>query len=431
MATASALQAPASPLSRIARWPLVLPVLLVLSIAAPLWHIHVVNRDMPPRRNDLITRWIPMQAALRYGQDPYSPQATRQIQTAYYGRPLTPADDMEPQGFAYPAYLVVLMSPFARLPWTAACLGFVLIAPPLLFLSFWACMRSLNIPVTRGKTALAAFLAFCSWPVMWGLRLQQPTLLIAVALFLGCYFLNRNRTIPAGILLALSTLKPQMVLPLLLWLLLWALIQRSWTLIASFAITLALLLLSAEAMVPGWFGHWRASVRGYGPHTELPLQTIAGPLPGLILTAVLLGWCFLILWNLRRSPAGSPQFALAIALALAIGVCCTLTKLAVIYDQILIVPGCLLLVFSKSESYYPSLARRVTLAMLIWGFASIYIAILGETFFGPSDFWDGVPCRNLLLPVLVTVALALLGAVAARRQQSSKIDVPVPAEATV
>jgi hypothetical protein len=69
--------------------------------------------------------------------------------------------------------------------------------------------------------------------------------------------------------------------------------------------------------------------------------------------------------------------------------------------------------------------------MLIWGFASIYIAILGETFFGPSDFWDGVPCRNLLLPVLVTVALALLGAVAARRQQSSKIDVPVPAEATV
>jgi hypothetical protein len=431
MAAASALQAPASPLSRIARWPLVLPILLVLSVAAPLWHIHVVDRAMPPRHNDLITRWIPMQAALRFGQDPYSPQATRQIQTAYYGRPLTPADDMEPQYFAYPAYLVVLMSPFARLPWTAACLGFVLIAPPLLFLSFWACMRSLNIPVSRGKAALAAFLSLCSWPVMWGLRLQQPTLLIAVALFLGCYFLNRNHSVAAGILLALSTLKPQMVLPLLLWLLLWACVQRSWSLIASFAVTLALLLLSAEAMVPGWFGHWRASVRGYGPHTELPLQTIAGPLPGLILTAALLGWCFLVLWNLRRSPAGSPQFALAIALSLAIGVCCTLTKLAVIYDQILIVPGCLLLIFSKTEDYYPSLARRITLAMLIWGFASIYIAILGETFFGPSDFWDGVPCRNLLLPVLVTVALALLGAVAARRQQSSKIDVPVPAEATV
>jgi hypothetical protein len=292
-------------------------------------------------------------------------------------------------------------------------------------------MRSLNIPVSRGKVALAAFLSLCSWPVMWGLRLQQPTLLIAVALFLGCYFLNRNHAVAAGILLALSTLKPQMVLPLLLFLLLWACVQRSWSLIVSFAITLALLLLSAEAMVPGWFGHWRASVRGYGPHTQLPLQTIAGPLPGLILTAALLGWCFLVLWNLRRSPAGSPQFALAIALSLAIGVCCTLTKLAVIYDQILIVPGCLLLIFSKTEDYYPSLARRITLAMLIWGFASIYIAILGETFFGPSDFWDGVPCRNLLLPVLVTVALALLGAVAARRQQSSKIDVPVPAEATV
>ncbi|MGB9028834.1 MAG: glycosyltransferase family 87 protein [Acidobacteriaceae bacterium] len=430
MATASALQAPASPLSRIARWPLVLPVLLVLSIAAPLWHIHVVDRAMPPRHNDLITRWLPMQAALRYGQDPYSPQATRQIQTAYYGRPLTPADDMEPQYFAYPAYLVVLMSPFARLPWTAACLGFVLIAPPLLFLSFWACMRSLNIPVTRGKTALAAFLALCSWPVMWGLRLQQPTLLIAVALFLGCYFLNCNRTVVSGMLLALSTLKPQMVLPLLLFLLLWACVQRSWTLIASFAATFALLLLSAEAMVPGWFGHWRASVRGYGPHTELPLQSIAGPLPGLILTAVLLGWCFLVLWNLRHAPAGSPQFALAIALALAIGVCCTLTKLAVIYDQILIVPGCLLLVFSKSEGYYPSLTRRVTLAMLIWGFLSIYIAILGETFFGPSDFWDGVPCRNLLLPVLVTVALALQAATAARKLHTSKTEAHIPVEAT-
>jgi len=47
--------------------------------------------------------------------------------------------------------------------------------------------------------------------------------------------------------------------------------------------------------------------------------------------------------------------------------------------------------------------------MLIWGFASIYIAILGETSSAPPISGMACPVANLLLPVLVTVALALLG----------------------
>ena len=55
-------------------------------------------------------------------RDPYSSEVTRDIQTGYYGRPLDPSrpnDPTDQQGFAYPVYVVFLLSPLIKLPFLA------------------------------------------------------------------------------------------------------------------------------------------------------------------------------------------------------------------------------------------------------------------------------------------------------------------------
>lgn len=398
-------------------------LLLAAAIAAPIWQIHLINREMPASHNDLITRWIGTREALQ-GKDPYSPEVMHELQRWYYGRALTPADNLDPQEFDYPAYLVVLFAPFVGASWTTACLIFVIVIPPLLAWSIWAGVRALNLPLSTRQTALTVFLAVCSWPVMWGFRLQQPTLLVAIAVIFGCFLLNRNHGIPAGVLFALSTIKPHLVFLLLLWLLVWAILHRCWSVIVSFTVTFGLLLLGAEVLVPGWFGHWRNSVRGYGSDTILPLQAIFGHWAGVVATVLLAAWGASLLWKLRRAPAGSTQFGLAVALALSVAVSVNLFKLPLIYNQVFALPGCILLFYSRPEDYGAALARRIALAMITCGYLAVGIAVLGESFFGPSGLWYGIPFRNPFLPVLVAVALGVQAGVEVRAQHRATALTP-------
>jgi hypothetical protein len=390
------------------RWRGIAIVLaLMISAAAPLWHLHIINRQMPSSHSDLVDEWVAVRDAL-HGKDPYSADVTRDIQVVYYGRPLTAADQVPDQAFPYPAYLVILFAPLAPLSWETVRLTYLLIIAPLLLLSFLLCARFVDPTISPRRMASIVFLAFCSWPVMWGLRLQQPTLLVAALTLSGCFLLSRERGFSAGILLAFATIKPQLVLPLLLWLLFWACLRRMWSFLASFAFTMALLLLWTEKLVPGWFSNWVAALHGYGhSHGTLPLENVFGHWLGLASTALLVAYTAFLLWRLRRSPARSPEFALAVALAMATAVCTTLTILPVIYNQILLLPACLILVHTQSAEYYPALARRIALAVLVWGYAAIYIAVLGETMFVSLPLWAALPFQNVLLPVLVTIALVV------------------------
>ena len=380
-------------------------IFVLLAIAAPVWHLHIIDRHMPFQKNDLVSRWIGTRDAL-HGMDPYSAAVTQEIQTAYYGRPLTSADTVDGQQFFYPAYLVPLLAPLTWMSWPTAQLVFLIGLLPLLAGSFWLCLRSLDLPLGRHRTTLILLLAMASWPVMWGLRLQQLTLVVTILIFTSCFLLKRGHVVPAGILLAISTFKPQLVLPLLAWLLVWALLQRMWSFIVSFASTLAVLALWTEKIVPHWFAHWKQGLNGYGAQHVLPLQNSVGHWPGLALTVLLVAYSATLLWKLRRCSASSREFACAVALALATAVSATPGKLPFIYNQVVLLPACVILIYTKPTGQYVELTRLFAIATLIWGFTAIYVSVLGETAFGPSPIWDTIPFQNILLPVVVTIALA-------------------------
>ncbi len=403
------LPAHATPVSRPAYWRFAWLALAAIMVIAPLWHVHVMDRMLLLSHNDLIGRWLGTREAL-HGKDPYSPAVTRELEMAFYGPAmLQPGAHISDQAFNYPAQLVILLAPLAALPWKAAALTFLALIIPLLALSFWACARFVDLPLTRSRTALVVLLCLASWPVVFALRLLQPTLLAAVLVFLGCFLLSRKRPVPAGILLALATFKPQLVFLLLAFLLLWAVLQRIWSFLASFGITLAILLLGSEAIVPGWFPHWLAALHRFQTsYGTVPLEPVLGHWLGRAITFLILGLSGWALWQMRHTSARSAEFALGVATILAATDCANYALPIMNYNHILLIPGCLILVFSKgSAHHYADLARRLALATVAWGFAAVPIAVLGESLSQPSPYWDILPFLNPLLSALVAVALLL------------------------
>lgn len=403
---------PAAAEGRAPRWAAVWLVLLALAAASSLTYLHIVDvRFMPASHSDLLPRWVGARAAL-HGEDPYSAEVLRRIQIAYYGRPLTPADRVNPQAFFYPATIIPLLASLAVLSWPAARLAFLLVTCPLLAWSFWLCMRTVQLPASRLGRAVVLGFALSSWAVIWGLRQQQPGLPVVIAVFFAFFLLSRRSQVLPGVLLALATVKPQLVVPLLLWLLLWAGLRRMWPFVASFAGALALLLATTEWIVPGWFGEWRAQMRTYAAitHTAMPLEWSLGHWPGVVVTLLIAAASALALWRLRRCEPGSPQFALAVSLALATTTTLILGDPSLIYNDILLFPACLILIFRKTEGQLAGAVRMLALVQIAWDYVALPLAIVGESYGRSSGFWISLPFRDYFLPALATLAVLMAAA---------------------
>jgi hypothetical protein len=98
-----------------------------------------------------------------------------------------------------------------------------------------------------------------------------------------------------------------------------------------------------------------------------------------------------------------------VALLLAVAVCITPVTWIMVYDQVLLVPASLLLLFSArpSGNGIAIFTYRTTQLFFFWIFASVVIAGLGEALI-PSSLWLPLPFLNHLLAP--TLLLALLSA---------------------
>jgi len=384
-------------------------LLLAVVAAAPLEYIHIVNRSIPSARTGLLPRWIGTRAAL-HGQDPYSSAVLGQIQTAFYGHPLAPGAKENPENFLYPATVIPLLAPLAPLSWEATRLVFLAINVPFLAVGFWLCLSALPLPWSVRARAIIVLLALAAWPTMWGFRVLQLTVPVAACIFIAWYCLARNRPIPAGILLALATIKPQLLLPLLLALFVWSVIRRQWALIASFLVTMAVQLGAAEALAPGWFPRWRASLRNYTgvTKTAMPLQHVLGHWPGSAITLALAAAALLPLWRARRSAAASLEFGRAMSLVLAITICFVPTSEALLYNYVLLMPACVLLIFSKPRATFASLLRLLALAQLGFDYLIVTVGGIAGVAGHVPGLVAGLSFSDYLLPPLATLALTLV-----------------------
>jgi hypothetical protein len=182
--------------------------------------------------------------------------------------------------FAYPPATLLLGAPLALLP---AWLSGLLVAL-LSVVGFEVVARQ-----GGGRSALI-------WLPLWlplaqGLWIGQLTLISVVGLALAERAYRRQQDGVAGLLIALAILKPQTVLLPAAWMLLTALRERRWVVLASFA-SLSAALWGGALLVSGpqIYGQWLLGLEGYDQF--LPNRPLLFPPFG-----PLLGVMALLLWH--------------------------------------------------------------------------------------------------------------------------------------
>ena len=269
---------------------------------------------------DLYPRWVGTEELLLHGRNPYSAEVSHKIQIAFYGQPIEQSYDkpqfeiIDEQRFAYPVYVVFLLAPtvhadFAVLQhWAAVVLG------ALLVVSLWLWLVVLGWRPPPWLLLTLALLLLSSLQMAQGMRLRQFGLFAAFLLALATWCLTRNQLFAAGALLAIATIKPQMVALCLAWFLIWSLGEwkKRWPLAAGFAVTLGLLAGAGDLLVPGWVRYFLEGMEAYRKYFPLGamsvIRLILGNWIGGIFSVVAIIVLLVYAWGKRAATAQSPEF---------------------------------------------------------------------------------------------------------------------------
>jgi hypothetical protein len=204
-----------------------------------------------PGGNDFLVHWVGTRALLVDGISPYSDTVAERIQTLAYGRPAQPGE--HELRVAYPLYSVLIFLPYALFSdyEIARALWMTTLEIALIGLAF------LSLNLTRWRMSIWLLPFFLIFSILWyhSLRpLINGNAVIIIALFLvgAIAALRSGRDEFAGILLALSTIKPHLVVLPIIFVLIWSLSSRRLKVLGWLLITLVFLSVSSALFIPDW-----------------------------------------------------------------------------------------------------------------------------------------------------------------------------------
>jgi hypothetical protein len=378
--------------------------------------------------DDFYPIWLTSRDCMRTGCDLYSEEMTRKIQTGLFGRALDSRVVSDPRTdyrtMAYPAFTDILLWPASLLPFAVVRVLLVFFLAALTSASIVLWTRALHMHLHWIWLIVAVLLTLCSYPVLEGLYADQLGLLVGFLLAAAILALLRGRLLLAGIVMALTTIKPQMTLLVLVYLGLWSLHdwRRRSRFGVAFLFTMLVLVGSALIIWPHWIFSWMQVVRGYHRYARPPMvgELLAMPLGRLantftlIIIAILLVVAVALAWRNRAATAGSRDFWLTLSLLLSI-TSVTLLPGQAIHDEVILLPGVLLLAWpakTPTGSWIMKALRVITAAAVVWPWFAAFILIvlhplLTEQVFS-SQLIFAMPIRTAaVFPFLVLALLAM------------------------
>lgn len=377
--------------------------LLILGIVALLGYANLTFVEQAPAQTPFVARWTGLRAWLTQGTSPYDPSVSQNSQVRMYGRPANAARGEDPQHFLYPPAVAVYLGPLAFLSLPVAravwmtVLQLAIVALPLV--SALAFRWTMGGWMRAGSVALGLF----SLPGFLAVLNGDVAAVVSLAVVFSLAALHRRREAASGLLAATAIVKPQLGLLYLVYLYVWGIRQRRWTLIGWMTTGLAVLLGVSTALLPIWPLDVARQVLDYADIPTLRsaisrvLGTAAHPYSGLvgIGSAVILGYLF---WEWRRSFAGGERGMLWGAM-LTLTVTAVLSPFSVLANQLLLIPPLLLAVSVWQARLGPGREGVLTLVVLALGLA---------TWAGAAGGLDpaSTPTASIVLPpILVGGAL--------------------------
>jgi hypothetical protein len=371
------------------------------------YYVNVTRGPLHAQMGDLYSPWVGSRDLLLEGRNPYSADVSHEIQMAFYGHAIDqsydqPASEIkDEQRFAYPVYAAFLLAPvvhsdFARLQqWAPVVLG-VLVAA-----SVWFWMGALGWKPPPAITVAVALLVLSSPQIEQGLRLRQLGLFVAFLLALASWCAVREQYFVAGILLAVSTIKPQMVALCLLWFLIWTIgdWKKRWTLAAGLCLAMGILIGAGEWLVSGWLRCFLQGLEAYRRYVGIKsmasvlLGNWAGGVISVLAGVVLLNYA----WKRRRADAKSPEFVEGLSLFLIAGT--LILPLLHPYNQVVLLLPVVILI--RDWRSLPRWAGTGFILLVAWPYVTSLALLLR-----PPDLDSFRPAP--LLPSLLTLLTPFL-----------------------
>ncbi len=204
-----------------------------------------------PGGNDFLVHWMGTRSFLVDGISPYSDQTAIKIQTFAYGAPAQKGQ--HELRVAYPLYSIILFFPFALFSdfSTARAVWMTVLEVGLVALSI------LSIRLANWKANLVTLAVFMLFSLVWYNAVRplingNAVILVALMLVGALLAIRGGADELAGVLLAFSTIKPQVVLVFLVFIVFWAIFNRRWKLVAWLVGTVIILSAVAAFLLPDW-----------------------------------------------------------------------------------------------------------------------------------------------------------------------------------
>jgi hypothetical protein len=377
-----------------------------LSFFATLDYAQLLHYDSLMSLGDLYPRWYGTRELLNHHRNPYSQEVSAEIQTAYYGHPLKPGDLRNLQAFAYPLYVSFFLWPATLVSFPAARLvfGSILIAAAC---GFVLCsLKIMGWRLSHPAMVTVLIVSIGSLPALMALLLQQMTLLVGFLVAAGTFALIRGHPLWAGVLLAGATVKPQIVLIPMMWLVFWGFFHQGTgrRFVACSLGCLGGLILASEILLPGWISEFFKALSAYAGYSalypSLALKLFGRP-AGMVILVFLLCLIAVTAVKYRKVEPFDPRFSLMFALTLAVTLLTMPGVGAYIYNHVLLLPA--LLLVGRIWAQLSWLTRAGIMVPVLLPLAEVLAARTGYQ--GPWRV-EGLALM-LVLPVFVVATILL------------------------
>ena len=382
-------------------WGIILS-LIVLGIAGFTWaNYRFASQDFISR--DFYPAWLGTRLFLTRGWSPYSQDTTQAIQAETGDQPTAGKSQAL---FVYPFYSVFVFGPFAalsdfqiaRMLWMSALeISLLLLAGFSLALSRWRLPSVLLFLVVL----FSVLWYYSVRPVING----DISVLVAFLAAAALLALRSGNDTLAGVLFAFSTLKPQMVVLLIGFAMLWTLSQRRWGLTAGFFSTLALLVAATSLLVPDWLLRNAQQLFLYRKVATFstPGALFMRSLPGV---GSQMGWALagiasiLLVWEwwlaLRQRDFRRFYWTACLTLVLT-----PLTGIPTSVDNLVLLLPALVLVFASWEERWAHAGRWLVLVLLFLFLTGFWWYFVAQ----PQTFQIEAPFFFFVLPLTLLASL--------------------------
>jgi len=375
-------------------------VSIAIILLVALFFANLAIGRLNPGGLDFLAHWQGARSFIIDGANPYSDQVARLIATK--ASEISPGETGDYR-FVEPLLSLLVFTPFALIPEfeIARAMWMTLLEMSLLLSAY------LIASLIRNKAWLIGLIVSI---VVIGLNfpnvnslLDGNLLLISIVLIVGSfYLLLRQNDEGAGLLLALSLVKPETAYPIIVVLLIWVILKKRWTVLWWFIAVVVILVGFSLVLIPNWPIHYLQSVIEFSarnPVRQEELSPTALEIRLLVVKNLAVGLLIIYEWFLVKTEGRQRllwNMGLLMAVLPWIGRRVYLENTGFIFIALLIGLGFL----SQTRINKSNLAFHVF--SLLFVFSSWIFS--GSLVPGISESWVRI-CHNAVLPVLALIIL--------------------------